>query len=283
MKNKINKYPLLFYFLSAYLISWVLWMPLYLPYFGIKGLPQWRYHHASGALGPIAAAFLLTGYEQGQKGIRELIRRMFRWKVSLLWHAVAFLFPLLLLAISAFLHALLTRQSLDLNGAGVSREFPQFGALEFLLYNIITFGYGEETGWRGYALPRLQRKYTALQATILLTIGWALWHIPLFFYRPGYLQMEISGIIGWFFSLLMGSILLTWLYNSTRGSILICAIFHAIIDIVFTSDVASQEVIGYTGVFITVWGILVLLLAKPKHLSDKPRQTLAQTEDEIYT
>jgi membrane protease YdiL (CAAX protease family) len=158
---------------------------------------------------------------------------------------------------------------MSLSGFGRSGEFPQFSALAFLFYNIISFGYGEETGWRGFALPRLQSRFSAFTATIVLTLGWAIWHIPLFFYRPGYMGMGVAEIMGWAFSLLTGAVLLSWLYNESRGSILVVALFHATIDIVFTSDMVSQFVVNSIGVLITSWGIVVLIVAGPRYLSVK--------------
>ena len=139
--------------------------------------------------------------------------------------------------------------------------------LQFFIYNLLFFGFGEEAGWRGFALPRLQNKMNALTASIILTLFWALWHLPLFFYRPGYTTMDFAGIAGWSFSLLTGSILLTWLYNSSRGSILICAVFHSTIDIAFTTDIADKNILNYMGFLITVWGILTIIIFKPKNLA----------------
>ncbi len=143
----------------------------------------------------------------------------------------------------------------------------------FIMYNILSFGYGEETGWRGFLLPRLQSNYNALWASIILTIIWAGWHIPLFMYRPGYTSMELASSIGWLFSLVTGSILLTWLYNSTRGSIFIVSVFHATIDVAFTCQAAQGQIISYTGMLITFWAIIVLFVQKPKDLSVYKRQT----------
>lgn len=104
------------------------------------------------------------------------------------------------------------------------------------------------------------------EATLLVTVGWAFWHIPLF-YRPGYTSLNAAGIVGWLFSLLTGSILLTWPYNESRGSILVVALLHAAIDVVFTSDSDSQYLVNATGALVTLWGITVLSTAGPRYLS----------------
>lgn len=144
----------------------------------------------------------------------------------------------------------------------------------FFVYNVLFFGFGEEVGWRGFALPHLQQRLNALVATLVLTIFWALWHTPLFFYRAGYTSMDVYGIVGWVFSLVTGSVLLTWLFNSSNGSVLACAIFHATVDIAFTSDLADKDIVNYTGFLITVWGIAVLLIYKPRTLAGtKPKVT----------
>ena len=87
--------------------------------------------------------------------------------------------------------------------------------------------------------------------------------------------MGFAGIMGWVFSLLTGSILLTWLYNSSKASILICAVFHSTIDIAFTADLAGINVVNYMGFLITVWGILTILIFRPKNLATIDRERVA--------
>ncbi len=265
------------FFALAYSISWILWAPLWLPAFGVHGLPVLPYHHALGAAGPIAAAFIMSWREQRAAGVANLARQLVQWRGQLLWIAIAlagpFVIALLAMLLAGFFDS--TAGIGGLRKLGTSREFPQFNAIVFFLYNLISFGYGEETGWRGYALPHLQHRFNALWSSAVLTLGWALWHIPLFFYRPGYTSMDIGGIAGWVASLLTGSVLLTWLYNSSRGSILVVAIFHATIDIVFTSDIANPLVVSLTGALITIWGIAVIPLAGARNLARKERQKIA--------
>jgi membrane protease YdiL (CAAX protease family) len=265
----MRRYPLASFFTLACAISWLLWAPLWLPAIGVHGLPVLPFQHALGAAGPIAAALLLAAMETGSAGILDLSRRMFLWRGRLLWVLVALLAPYIILVVAVVGAALFSADNTTLAGFGESREFPQFSAVGFLAYNLFSFGFGEEVGWRGFALPRLQERHSALIASLLLTVGWALWHAPLFLYRPGFTSMDTAGIAGWLFSLLTGAILLTWLYNESRGSILVVAVFHAAIDVAFTSSIASASVVNVTGALVTVWGLLVLVVAGPRYLSKR--------------
>jgi uncharacterized protein len=258
-----------FFFALSYAISWLIWLPLYGPALGIAGLPVLPFHHALGAFGPLLAAFTANAVFRGKR-VRGLLGSMFEAR-SVLMLLIALLAPFLLLLITLLISGDIQQVSLDDIGGSV--EFPQWSMGLFFLYNVFTFGYGEETGWRGYALPLLQRQFNALNASLILTVFWAGWHWPLFLYRPGYTTMDIAGATGWLLSLLTGSVLLTWLYNSSKGSILVCAIFHATIDIAFTSKGINPVAMSYLGVLVTIWGILIVLLKKPKNLSASPAHT----------
>ncbi len=262
----INR-QLVIFFALAYLISWIIWLPLYLPAFGIQGwYPVLPYQHGLGGLGPMLAALITTAVFQKREGITALVKAMCAWK-SLLYLFIALISPFVLNVLAGLIGYLTTGQAPDFSGLGASREFSNFTPLTFFLYNLLFFGFGEETGWRGFALPRLQSKYSALAASLLLSIFWALWHWPLFLYRPGYIGMDVVGVFGWLFSLVTGSVLLTWLFNSSRGSVLACAIFHATVDIAFTSDFADDLIVQYTGMLITIWGIATVFWFKPRALS----------------
>lgn len=257
---------LIIFFVLAYLISWLLWFPLYSSALGLNGLPVLPFHHGIGGLGPMIASLVCTRLFEGKEGFKILIRQMFKLK-PFLYVTIALFTPFLLVVIAAILNNLLNHHPVQLTRLFVAKEFPQFSFISFLLYNLVFFGFGEEVGWRGFALPRLQAKYNALWASVLLTLFWALWHWPLFLYRPGFMGMGIGGAFGWLVSLLTGSVLLTWLYNSSKSSLLVCAIFHSTIDIAFLADFDDQNIINYTGMLITMWGIATILIFKPKNLA----------------
>lgn len=262
---------LLTYLILTYLISWTIWFPLYGHIFGLANLSTLPYHHAFGGLGPLIASVVTTSIFFKKEGLKNLLVKCIQAK-PLIYLAVAFFSPFMLafsaLIITYFMH----NTPINILGMLSAKEFPEFSFSILLLYNLIFFGFGEEVGWRGFALPQLQNKLNALSASVLLTLFWALWHLPLFFYRPGYTSMDFAGLAGWVFSLLTGSILLTWLYNSSRGSILLCAIFHSTIDIAFTSDIADKNVVASMGMLITIWGVLTILIFKPKNLSTNNKE-----------
>ncbi|MFZ1686007.1 MAG: type II CAAX endopeptidase family protein [Flavobacteriales bacterium] len=259
---------LLRFFALAYGISWLIWAPLWLPAFGVAVLPVFPLQHALGGLGPLFAAFVMMWRETGGSGIRKLAVAMISPGKGLYW-AIALFGPFVLLLVAmAF-----SKDPLSLSGMLRTREFPTWSFVVFALYNLVFFGFGEETGWRGYALPRLQHGMNALWASVVLTLFWALWHWPLFLYRPGYVSMDLAGIAGWLFSLLTGSVLLTWLFNGSRGSVLVVALLHSTIDIAFTCDSATPDVVPIVGALITLWGIATVLFLKPRDLARSPRVT----------
>ena len=84
----LKKYPLIVFFGLAYAFSWLIWMPLWLPYFGISALPAIPYQHSFGALGPMLAAFTVTLLLRGNRGLRQLMKRMGPRRFRPYWYLV---------------------------------------------------------------------------------------------------------------------------------------------------------------------------------------------------
>jgi membrane protease YdiL (CAAX protease family) len=149
---------------------------------------------------------------------------MFRWRIGLRWLLVAVLSPIAYFLASVLLARLFTGLWPALDRFGHAAEFPNLNWLAGWALWIVAFGFGEETGWRGFALPRLQWKRSARSATLIVGAFWCLWHLPSFFYNyPG---MNLFGVVAFVVGLLSGAVVLTWLYNSTGGSILAVALWH---------------------------------------------------------
>jgi membrane protease YdiL (CAAX protease family) len=115
--------------------------------------------------------------------------------------------------------------------------------LEFSRGFLMTGGINEESGWRGFALPRLQARYPVIVSAVIVWFFWAAWHLPYDFGRGDDISWIIENRIVWN---LMVSIIMTWLFNRTNGSILAPALFHPAMNTfgnVFSINVASRVLI----------------------------------------
>lgn len=201
----------------AFGITWLLVAPLVLAGAGIgPAVPSWW--HGLGALGPILAAY----WSRRDRGLFET-----RGPAAMTrpWLAVSLAVPVLFALVSLLVVAT--------SGAAVVR--PLLAAADRpawwldLAVGSVLYGFGEEPGWRGWLLPRLQERHSAVTATLLLTPIWAAWHAPFFFYR-----FDFAGpgtFVGFFVGLLAGAFWLTFLFNSTGGSVKAVATWHVIWNI----------------------------------------------------
>lgn len=269
----LKSHPLVLFFVLAYAITWAIWAPLLASAQGILERPPSPYLHLLGGIGPMLAALIVTGITTGKVGVGKLLRRMVHWRVGLTWHLIAWLSPAILFLFAAVIVRVAWGAWPDFIRFGQSEEFPNLPLLVYWAMSILFYGWGEETGWRGFALPRLQKGRSAWIATLLLSIFWATWHLPLFWFVDGFMKMGVGGAIGWYFSILSGAVLFTWLYNSTKGSILITAIFHGMVNIVFTSP-SPGDLAAVTGVLMMLWSIIVLIIEKPATLSRSRMQVI---------
>ena len=125
----------------------------------------------------------------------------------------------------------------------------------------ISYGIFEEIGWRGYALPKLQERYNPLTSTIILAVGWAIWHTPMFFYR-----FSIDILFGWLYGLFLGAIVLTFIYNSSGGSTLATILFHISNNICWLFNIAEIQI--YLTIMLSILVFIILVVWK-KRLSTK--------------
>jgi hypothetical protein len=97
-----------------------------------------------------------------------------------------------------------------------------------------------------------------MASSVLLAIGWAGWHLPAFFYIPSYTAMGLRILPAFFLGLLAGAIVLTWLYNSSGGSVLAAALWHASFNFVTSSQNTGGFVAAATSTLVMVWAIVVV-------------------------
>ncbi len=206
------------FLLIAFGVTWVGVAPLVLSQLGV-GPPWPAWLHGVGALGPLLAAVLSPGGRRpfrarGDSGLPSGVL------------AVCLLTPVLFAGVALAFEAMAGTPVVPILAARLGNGDWVAG----LLVGSVLYGLGEEPGWRGWLLPRLQTRYPAVTATVLLTVIWGAWHAPFFVYR-----FDFEGpvtILGFFVGLLAGAFWLTFLFNSTGGSVWTVAAWHTLWNVV---------------------------------------------------
>jgi membrane protease YdiL (CAAX protease family) len=249
----MREHPLAAYFVLAYTLSWAVHVPLALSAQGLLPVTLAPGFHLAGAYGPALAAFGVTAVTEGTAGLRDLLRRIRCWRVGVGWLLVAVFSPAVLFLFSVVIVRIWDGVWPDLAQFGYMQEFPNQGWLASWAVWTLTFGLGEEIGWRGFALPRLQKRRGAWVATLILGGLWALWHLPQFFYNYTW---HLLGAVAFVASTVSGAIVLTWLYNNTGGSVLVAALWHG----AFNTAVAGAQgaVAPLVNVFIILAAVLIV-------------------------
>lgn len=228
--------PLASYFVLAYAISWALVLPMTLSQNIGLGLLPYALPDALGLIlyilasliGPTVAALIVAGLSEGRAGVAAVLRPILRWRVGVQWYAVALFanMAIWMVAFSLALGPAMPMAALSHWPLLLSTFLPAV-ALGLLIPSI-----GEEPGWRGFALPRLQARYGPLQATLILGALHGLWHLPAL---PLLLSPLTPGSVGAFLlTAVAGTFLYTWLFNRSGGSVLLVILMHA------ASNAASQ-------------------------------------------
>ncbi|MBG0818158.1 CPBP family intramembrane glutamic endopeptidase [Planomonospora sp. ID82291] len=257
----------------AYLLSWGVWAPLLLARQGWGGqAPQWL--HLAGSLGPLSAGVVMTAVVGGRAGVADLLRRCLLPRPGMRrWAVLAVAAPAGLFALAALVCTVLGQPPL-LAGTGASQEFPHLPLIVFWLANIVFYGFGEEVGWRGFALPHLQAGRPALRSSMIVAAIWAGWHLPLFWISAGLRDMPALGLIGWAVSIVTGSVVCTWLYNGSGGSLLVLALFHGVLDIFINSPVHAELLPTVMSAGIIAAALWIPRRYGPADLAARPRHTV---------
>lgn len=199
------------FFALTYLISWVLWI--------LSEVLDSPFLLVLGRYGPLAATLIVVPIHHGWSGLKGLFKRFRVWKVALIWYGFCFLATALIAMTAIRVNQCLTGITPIYNDPGQwYLVFPVFTYV--MLFSVL----GEETGWRGFALPKLQSKCSALTSGVIIGGVWGVWHLPLFF-----MEGDFHGSIPFGLFIVQDialSILMTWLYNNTKGSLLIAHLFH---------------------------------------------------------
>ncbi len=206
-----RRHDLALFLVLAFLLSWLPWPLVALNPDSSPMVP----------FGPLLAAIVVAVLTEGRRGLGRLLGQLTRWRRGWRWYVAALLLPPVTSGLAAGL-------ALALGGSGTIARPDWALAGATFASTLLLIGLFEEAGWRGYALPRLQQRMSGLAAALLLGGIWALWHLPELVSDPTGQRPPVQFVI----IVVAQSVFLTWLYNSTDGSLPLVMLSHAGIDTV---------------------------------------------------
>lgn len=228
LSNWITRYQVLLFFLLTLAMSWAIWIPATIaklhgettglaPEGLVGGIARWT---------PGLIAILLAFLGSGKIGIGKLFQAIKIWRVGLFWYIFALLFQIVIFYMGKTLDTLLGNPY-----EVISPLNSVYGSQAAIMTPIVILfafpgAFAEELGWRGYVLPRLQNNLNALLSSITVGIFWGAWHIPLLIYFGDLRANDLSGYLLAVVNIVPVAILYTWIYNNTKGSLLLVTLFH---------------------------------------------------------
>ena len=223
-----------------------------------------------GASGPTIMAFVVSAVGGGKPAVKALWKRITYWRVGINWYLAALFIPALIV---------LGGIGLNILFGGALPDFKLLSAQWFLIPIALITGMllggplEEEFGWRGFALVKLQQKYNALTASLIVGVIWGLWHLPAFLI-PWSTQHNLPVILFLLHDLAL-AVLFTWIFNNTGGSVFMSMLAHAAFNLTITvlpvlpSAAGSPLPLAYAIALLYVAALIVLVIFGPKTLTRK--------------
>lgn len=237
-RRRVVGRPEIAFVLLAYAWSWAWWVPMAAMGVTTRAGQAWP-THLPGLVGPAVAAVIVTAVVSGRSGFADLRGRVVKVRVGGFWYAV--------LAATAVVGAgAIALQGLLGRGWPSAAEFATFsgaGPMPWLVLVVVVLvvgGFGEEIGWRGFLVERWGARLGLLRTSLLVAAVWVLWHVPLFWVSESYRSFGPAGTVGWLVSITAGSVVLTWMYLGSGGSIWIVAIWHTMFNLVTASEAGAD-------------------------------------------
>lgn len=258
----VRRRPFPAFLIATFAFSWADWLSLAAS--GARVVPGRLPTELTGMAGPALAAFTVTAIGGGDAGVKEFALRVVRipWRSPWLW----LLAPSPLLVALATL-AVLSAAGLPVPGPAAFARYPGLPTLPlFAVFDLVLLGsgFGQEIGWRGLALPRLQARYGPLSGALLVAVPWGIWLLPLLVVNPARLSSDaspVAGIAGRAMLLLASSVVLAFVVARTRGSLVAAAFWHASLRMATATD-GGRGMVGAVVIAVVIGAAVVLVAAE---------------------
>ena len=238
----------------SFAVTWLIWLPILITA-RTDGLGSMPWTFFLGSAGPACGAVAAAMWEGGTQGVRQWARRTFAVNFRPIWWLVAIGMPVAYGVIAYVVSAIVTGEWPDLDQFGATEKLPGLAWPIVMAVWILTFGVGEEAGWRGWLLPTLSRRMSIFWAAAVVAVVWIAWHLPAFYFNPTYMEMG-AGIVGWTLALFCGSYLLAWMAAGANWSIIPVLIWHAGFDLLTAADQSAGIIASTISAIVMVQGVL---------------------------
>ncbi|PRR82526.1 CAAX amino terminal protease self- immunity [Clostridium vincentii] len=246
VKN-VKKSSLVLYFLITFLLSWICWSTKI-----FKSLYFIKYIYGYGVVFPILVALVLTILLGGKGELKGLLKRFNPKGLNKKWYVLS-IFSIMIISILSVMI------SFTVEG----RHFSIIEVFSFENYIksfpiFIIFATMEEVGWRGYALPKLEKSYSQIASSVILGVIWGMWHLPKLIAEG---TKDLKSITIFMLTVVLFSIYISWIYSNTNGNILMAILSHAAINSAINSSYNGElGKIGYNTSSIIFLGLILIFL-----------------------
>ncbi|WP_276388340.1 CPBP family intramembrane glutamic endopeptidase [Eudoraea chungangensis] len=245
------------YFLLTFCISWTLWSPFY---FSEEVNEIWV---LPGAWGPTIAALLLTFLDKGKEGVRILLRKILIWKLPIKYYLFAIFGILAIGVLSILIYRLIGGYFPDFGLILEGMGLPQgqyltallLSPLFFILNTLLGGPIAEELGWRGYAQTHLQKILSPNLSGLSIGLIWAIWHLPLILFLPK--AVGNIPVLAYIPLMTTMGVLFSWMYNRTRGSVLLAILMHGGMN--FTLGFLGADIFKDQNLLLLFIALIILL------------------------
>jgi membrane protease YdiL (CAAX protease family) len=257
-RNLLKRWPVASYYILVFVISWGSALVLQLGDFlrGVQpGLPDVLPTVVIMLAAPLLVGLTMTAITQGKDGLRDLLRRFLKWRVSGRWYLALLIFPVLILAVQIPL-------SIWFNPS-LAPIFNPIGILSGVMA-----GLQEETGWMGFAYPRMRARFSVLRTAIILGLIHALWHVLADLLGNFNTMQEqwLPYFAGFFVFVVALRVIIVWIYENTQ-SLLMAMLAHAFSTgflgiLVTTADPGAIWPVFYAVYAVALWLVAALIIAR---------------------
>jgi uncharacterized protein len=263
----VRRRPITSFFVLAYAVTWLCWLPVVLTGASVFDPDTFAPNPAilpGIAIGVTGTAIFMIWATEGREGLRRYRERLLTWRVGIQWWAVA----ILLLPVGGMVVATLL---------GASDTLLALTPSALVLYPAAYFAHFffgplfEESGWRGFALPRMQYRFGPARGSLYLGLLWSAWHFFLYvptWFSAGDVGAGVQALV--IFTVLTTSMtfLFTWLSNHTGASLLLVILLHGSVDGTQTymqrlgdQGVISPEATALAdGLGLLIWAVIVMIV-----------------------